>query len=1370
MGTTAGETEAETIQAASSSNSIIKSDPPVATNSDALAFAIVGAGGEWSHDPQKNDYDLNGKKAVMRQVAGTQHNNSGETVRILESKESYTDGDDSDPWMGDREDVIWYFVPKEGVLSDPHKLDEGESGEYKIYTEVKSGDQTELEKQYLMVKYIDAHQNENTRGDRDLLLVTDSNAASDFTVTRGDENHPGRFSIVTNHEGTEIALNLYKGDTQKGFSAYSRGGWESEWLWLAPYKKVEKIKAVNHAGTVINLFDYWLTGKGDSDSDNDPDKDGNPNVGYVYKTPDEYRETEINQGHVLKFGAYLNREGHTYPGWDIYDNDIYNSYGVAPYANIVAPVLGADGYPQLSGNPKAFSEDDKKLLPGYGSEKYTESLRYLFDPKIPHEGKESHSNVDGLLQVDDDGYYYYDSQKNFASYNKEKNSLDLYNTWGVTHHSMSEKPHLYGQFFPFHTYEELGKTKSNDEKVRHYFGLTMTTRFVQKYGGHVDLEEKKDVIYEFSGDDDVWVFIDGVLVADLGGIHDKCSLSINFADGKIEILDGAGALFKEQTIKEAFVDAGKDVSEWESNTFADNTTHTLKFFYMERGNNDSNMKLKFNLIGVPETSISKVDQYDKPVKGARFAVYRSNEKGEYETEGNTYISLSDGYTVNEDTGVISMEGGSKILPCEVHTTDKNGKIIFKDEDGGFSTIAELEERFGTHFILREIYVPDGYRPVSEEIHFQFQNGVIVSDDQFKTGVDVSGNELLTAPHTLYSYNNSKTEIEYVDENGTVHGTLFGVVLWYHGRMDGEGSSSIKEQQGWSPVYGDSKNGYWAERWDTEDSITPAVIRAAQNAEKYGQVVFKEAANGNMQLQAENLPGDPREYYFMLKRPGVSNEEIEAKTSYTLALYWTEADSLKGAMEKNTYRIIADGEDLTANNIQGAYAFDRMFGSSIRIPDVMNRVAVQKMDTKEKPINDAKFALYPAKLENGVRQYIADDNTTAITLSKDSDGDNSGEAQVAEKAGKYEYTVESGTGKIKVSPVAGSGSSYMIQPYKVETTENNEPAVPGMEAMCWFDIPAGEFLLREIEAPEGYRLNTNDTFVYSSLHGVYADAGQLRDGISVACGPGYLVSTMEQFAGTDQIDQSLTWVFSRLKLAASSSIQNGSDLENHDQWPFATDRFGATTTDHAKAMRTYLKYQPNSENGIFNYAVDKDLEKAENLPAGLKKGTGQRVLFTSVGWPYLEIYQNYGWGSIQDGIKVGENYQDLHGSDDKKYDDLSHLFSRSVIIQVMDRTPDEPEYPPETPDPEESSSTEEESTETGSSEESSSTEESSSNPSGSSEPGSSEESSTDPTGPTSPTDPTRPTESYRSNGSHGIHGRFGGCEEGMGRKRLPQSSR
>lgn len=381
MGTTAGETEAETIQAASSSNSIIKSDPSVATNSDALAFAIVGAGGEWSHDPQKNDYDLNGKKAVMRRVAAYQEIEEDKNkVRTLESKESYTDGEDSDPWMGDREDVIWHFAPVDAP-ADPHKLDEGKSGEYKIYTEVKSGDQTEPEKQYLTVKYIDAHKDGDTRDNRDLLLVTDSNAASDFTVTRGDENHPGRFSIVTTHKGVSIALNLYGGNTQRGFGAYRFGGLENEWLWLAPYKKVEKIDAVNHAGTVINLFDYWL------DKQDAPDSQIIQNS--IFITEDSHRETGINKEHVLKFGAYLNQGDDKYPNWDIYDNDHYNKDGVAPYADIVAPVLGADGYPQLSGNTDAFPLDDRKKLSNYEEEKYKESLRYLFDPKFSHAGKKA---------------------------------------------------------------------------------------------------------------------------------------------------------------------------------------------------------------------------------------------------------------------------------------------------------------------------------------------------------------------------------------------------------------------------------------------------------------------------------------------------------------------------------------------------------------------------------------------------------------------------------------------------------------------------------------------------------------------------------------------------------------------------------------------------------------------------------------------------------------------------------------------------------------------------------------------------------------------------------------------------------------------
>lgn len=285
-----------------------------------------------------------------------------------------------------------------------------------------------------------------------------------------------------------------------------------------------------------------------------------------------YDTAGINEGHSLKFSN--GSDG---------GNEDYNKYrGPSDLSlGIMQKRLGEDSYPIVDKGKK-------------------ESSSYLFSTK-EGTGKEFYSDANYLFKQDADGYYEYDSTKNFAQFNKNTKEFTVYKVPGSSKYPIDlQQGSKHGSFFPFNTlgdHKYWGIPQISEKSPDFHFGMTMSAKFIQPKDGKIN---GNNMVFEFSGDDDVWVYIDGVLVLDIGGIHNSVSGSIDFAEGTVKV--GSN----NYTLKNLFKEAGAEkegdfVSR--KDIFKDYTVHTINFYYLERGKGDSNCKLKFNLPTVPDGSV-----------------------------------------------------------------------------------------------------------------------------------------------------------------------------------------------------------------------------------------------------------------------------------------------------------------------------------------------------------------------------------------------------------------------------------------------------------------------------------------------------------------------------------------------------------------------------------------------------------------------------------------------------------------------------------------------------------------------------------------------------------------------------------------------
>ena len=367
----------------------------------------------------------------------------------------------------------------------------------------------------------------------------------------------------------------------------------------------DKVQTIsNPAGTTINLFDYWIVspelsgrdGWGDLDQTQGAAEAGDGHVNGTGNNKGINSSTDDpDHGHALKFSPAWagtvyngNKYGTTGNAWESVNKDGkdgLNSYtgNGDPFQGIVQNKL-TDGYPVLTDNQTIGSTG--------------ESLQYLFDPSVDHAGKASYDGVNQLLYVDSEGYYTYDSRYYAASLNSDK-------TFDVTEQTSSDSE-IRG-FWPFGT-------------QNFWSGLHLNTQFSMPANGQVlnPKQEYKDMQFEFSGDDDVWLYVDGVLIGDGGGIHNRTEIDINFATGQVTVTgkkdsnhpgDDEYVLWLDDLYKAAGKyddDAWEDIPGVEGHKrFKRGTYHTFDMFYLERGGGESNLYIHYNLISTVEFSAHK---------------------------------------------------------------------------------------------------------------------------------------------------------------------------------------------------------------------------------------------------------------------------------------------------------------------------------------------------------------------------------------------------------------------------------------------------------------------------------------------------------------------------------------------------------------------------------------------------------------------------------------------------------------------------------------------------------------------------------------------------------------------------------------------
>ncbi|MDD6237179.1 MAG: FctA domain-containing protein, partial [Clostridiales bacterium] len=286
-----------------------------------------------------------------------------------------------------------------------------------------------------------------------------------------------------------------------------------------------------------------------------------------------------------------------------------------------------------------------------------------------------------------------------------------------------------------------------DEPTDFFFGMEMKMNFVQPKGGLTGKDGKQPMVFYFTGDDDVWVYLDGKLFLDLSGIHRHVGGEIDFVKGEVRYYDldvKTGDVTTTPSKTVPFSDLVGDLNT--TGTFKDYSMHSFNFYYMERGAGSGVCRMNFNFPLLRKNSISvtkelSVDEQDKiDLLGNpdfRFQILKENGT-------DLFIGSNVSYDILDTSG-------NKI---GTGLTDANGVFTLKANQT--AVFSGIKEDAGRYFV-RELLNPDEFEQYGQifvngdSVTTDTDTDIVVGSDTF-TGVK-SPIKDISSGSTAFHFNN-----------------------------------------------------------------------------------------------------------------------------------------------------------------------------------------------------------------------------------------------------------------------------------------------------------------------------------------------------------------------------------------------------------------------------------------------------------------------------------------------------------------------------------------------------------------------------------------------------------------------------------------